>query len=122
MNYVDISTVVLIQKLQPIFAISLASIVLREKVSKSFIFLASTAILDKYLTTFGNKPFLFLDNKSIIASLFALLASFCWGSSTVLGKATLRQIYFKLMTCIRLIVTGTVAMLIVISYRNFSDI
>ena len=121
-NYIDLSVVVLIQKLQPLFAISLASIVLREKVSKSFIFLASTAILGGYLTTFGNKPFLFLDNKSIIASLFALLASFCWGSSTVLGKAALKQIPFELMTCIRLIVTGTVALLIITSSGNISDI
>ena len=121
-NYIDLSVVVLIQKLQPLFAISLASIVLREKVSKSFIFLASTAILGGYLTTFGNKPFLFLDNKSITASLFALLASFCWGSSTVLGKAALKQISFELMTCIRLIVTGTVALLIITSSGNISDI
>ena len=75
-NYIDLSVVVLIQKLQPLFAIFLASIVLREKVSKSIVFLASTAILGGYLTIFGNKPFLFFDNKSIIASLFALLASF----------------------------------------------
>lgn len=121
-NYIDLSVVVLIQKLQPLFAISLASIVLREKVSKSFIFLASTAILGGYLTTFGNKPFLFLDNKSIIASFFALLASFFWGSSTVLGKAALKQIPFELMTCIRLIVTGTVALLIITSSGNISDI
>ena len=121
-NYIDLSVVVLIQKLQPLFAISLASIVLREKISKSFIFLASTAILGGYLTTFGNKPFLFLDNKSIIASLFALLASFFWGSSTVLGKAALKQIPFELMTCTRLIVTGTVALLIITSSGNISDI
>jgi len=93
-DYVDLSIVVLIQKLQPLFAISLASVVHREKVSKSVIFLASTAILGGYLTTFGNKPFLFLYNKSIIASLFGLLSSFCWGSSTEFGKATLRQIPF----------------------------
>ena len=121
-NYIDLSVVVLIQKLQPLFAISLASIVLKERVSKSFVFLASTAILGGYLTTFGNKPFLFLDNKSITASLFALLASFCWGSSTVLAKAALKQIPFELMTCIRLIVTGTVALLIITSSGNISDI
>ena len=121
-NYIDLSIVVLIQKLQPLFAISLTSVVLREKVSKSVIFLASTVILGGYLTTFGNKPFLFLDNKSIIASIFALLSSFCWGSSTIFGKATLKQIPFELMTCIRLIVTGVVALLIIISSGNFSDI
>ena len=51
-----------------------------------------------------------------------MLASLCWARSIVLGKATLRQIYFELMTCIRLIVIGTVAMLIIISSGDFSDI
>ena len=51
-----------------------------------------------------------------------MLASFCWGSSTVLGKAALKQISFELMTCIRLIVTGTVALLIITSSGNISDI
>jgi len=51
-----------------------------------------------------------------------MLASFCLGSSTILGKAALKQIPSELMTCIRLIVTGTVAILIVISSGNFSDI
>ena len=89
-NYIDLCVVVLIQKLQPLFAIPLASIVLKERVSKSFILLASPAILGGCLTTFGNKPLLFLDNKSIIASLFALLGSFYWSSSTVLRKAALK--------------------------------
>ena len=120
-NYIDLSVVVLIQKLQPLFAISLASIILKEKLSKRFIFFASIAILGGYLTTFGNKPFLLLDNKSIIASLLALLASFCWGSSTVLGKDALKQIPFELVTCIRLIVTGTVALIIITLSGNFSD-
>ena len=121
-NYIDLSVVVLIQKLQPLFAISLASLILREKLSKRFILLASTAMLGGYLVTFGYKPLLFLDDKSIIASLFALLASFCWGSSTVLGKAALKQIPFELVTCIRLIVTGTVALLIITSSGNLSEI
>ena len=121
-NYIDLSVVVLIQKLQPLFAISLASIVLGERVSKSFIFLASAAILGRYLTTFGNKPLLFLDRQSIIASLFALLASFCWGSSTVLGKSALKQVPFELMTCIRLIITGTIALIIITLSGNISDI
>ena len=58
----------------------------------------------------------------ICASLFALLASFCWGSSTVLGKAALKQIPFELMTCMRLIVTGTVALLIITSSGKISNI
>tara|TARA_Y100001970_G_C14200229_1_gene840672 strand:- start:315 stop:1202 length:888 start_codon:yes stop_codon:yes gene_type:complete len=120
-NYIDLSVVVLIQKLQPIFAISLASFILKEKLSKRFILLAFTAIAGGYLVTFGNKPFLSLDDKSVIASLFAFLASFCWGSSTVLGKNALKQIPFELVTSIRLLVTGIIALLIIASSGTFSD-
>ena len=51
-----------------------------------------------------------------------MLASFCWGSSTVLGKSALKQVPFELMTCIRLIITGTIALIIITLSGNISDI
>ena len=44
-NYINLSVVVLLQKLQPVFAIALSSIILKEKLSKRFISLAIVAIL-----------------------------------------------------------------------------
>ena len=121
-NYIDLSVVVLIQKLQPLFAISLAGVILKEKLSKRFMFLAVIAMFGGYLVTFGNKPFGNWDDKSTIASLCALLASFCWGSSTVLGKHALKQLTFEVVTGMRLFITAIIALIIITYSGNFSDV
>ena len=121
-NYIDLSVVVLIQKLQPLFAISLAGVILKEKLSKRFMFLAIIAMFGGYLVTFGNKPFGNWDDKSTIASLCALLASFCWGSSTVLGKHALKQLTFEVVTGMRLFITAIIALIIIAYSGGFSDV
>jgi drug/metabolite transporter (DMT)-like permease len=121
-NYIDLSVVVLIQKLQPLFAISLAGVILKEKLSKRFMFLAVIAMFGGYLVTFGNKPFGNWDDKSTIASLCALLASFCWGSSTVLGKHALKQLTFEVVTGMRLFITAIIALIIIEYSGSFSDV
>ena len=120
--YIDLSVVVLIQKLQPLFAISLAGVILKEKLSKRFMFLAIIAMFGGYLVTFGNKPFGNWDDKSTIASLCALLASFCWGSSTVLGKHALKQLTFEVVTGMRLFITAIIALIIIAYSGSFSDV
>ena len=121
-NYIDLSVVVLIQKLQPLFAISLAGVILKEKLSKRFMFLAVIAMFGGYLVTFGNKPFGNWDDKSTIASLCALLASFCWGSSTVLGKHALKQLTFEVVTGMRLFITAIITLIIIAYSGSFSDV
>ena len=121
-NYIDLSVVVLIQKLQPLFAISLAGVILKEKLSKRFMFLAVIAMFGGYLVTFGNKPFGNWDDKSTIASLCALFASFCWGSSTVLGKHALKQLTFEVVTGMRLFITAIIALIIIEYSGSFSDV
>ncbi len=116
-GYIDLSIVVLLQKFQPLFAVSLAAIILKEKLSSRYLILAFFAMIGGYLVTFGNKPISIWDNNTIIAALFALLAAFCWGSSTVLGKHALIYFPFSLVTALRLIITTTAGILIII----FSD-
>ena len=112
-NYIDLSVVVLIQKLQPLFAISLAGVILKEKLSKRFIGLAFIAMSGGYLVTFGNHSIIDWNDKSLIASLCALLASFCWGSSTVLGKHALKQLPFEVVTGLRLLITAIITVFII---------
>jgi len=112
-DYIDLSVVVLIQKLQPLFAISLAGVILKEKLSKRFIGLAFIAMSGGYLVTFGNQSIIDWNDKSLIASLCALLASFCWGSSTVLGKHALKQLPFEVVTGLRLLITAIITIFII---------
>ena len=118
-GYIDLSVVVLLQKFQPLFAVSLAAIVLKEKLSKRYLVLALCAMIGGYLVTFGNNPISTGDNNTLIAALFSLLAAFCWGSSTVLGKQALIYLSFSLVTAMRLIITTIVGSFIII-YSEWS--
>jgi len=118
-EYIDLSVVVLLQKFQPIFAIALAAIILREKITKRFFMLALTAIIGGYLITFGNNPIANWNDKTIIAALLALLAAFSWGSSTVLGKHALNQVSFMTITSLRLTITAAITLFIIISNSQY---
>ena len=121
-NYIDLSVVVLLQKFQPLFAISLAAVVLKERITKRFLLLAIMALTGGYFVTFGLNPIPSGNDKAIIAALLALLAAFCWGSSTVLGKHALKDLSFPVVTALRLSVTAIIAMVVLIAVRGFSEI
>ena len=121
-NYIDLSVVVLLQKLQPIFAIALAGVILKEKITKRFILLAFAAIVGGYLVTFGSSSINDWDDKTIIAALLALLAAFSWGSSTVLGKHALNRLSFTTVTSLRLAITASVTAFVLLSTGQYDAI
>ncbi|MDG2398631.1 MAG: DMT family transporter [Candidatus Marinimicrobia bacterium] len=121
-NYIDLSVVVLLQKLQPIFTIALAGVILKEKITKRFIILAFAAIVGGYLVTFGSSSINDWDDKTIIAALLALLAAFSWGSSTVLGKHALNRLSFTTVTSLRLAITASVTAFVLLSAGQYDAI
>ena len=121
-NYIDLSVVVLLQKLQPIFAIALAGVILKEKITNRFIILAFTAIVGGYLVTFGSSSIKDWDDKTIIAALLALLAAFSWGSSTVLGKHALNRLSFTTVTSVRLAITASVTAFVLLSTGQYGAV
>ena len=122
-NYVNLSVVVLIQKLQPVFALILASILLKEKLPKRFFIWAGLAIAGAFLMTFGlNIPDLDTGDKTFIASLFALLAAFSFGFSTVLSKRALKNVTYELGTYLRFIMTTVLMFIIVIAAGDIHSV
>ena len=117
-NYIDLTVVVLLQKLQPIFAIALAAIILKEKLSQRFIGLAISALVGGYFVTFGTSSINDWNDKTIIAALLALLAAFAWGSSTVLGKHVLKHLPFSIVTALRLSLTAIMAAIILFATQG----
>ena len=121
-NYVNLSIVIFIQKLQPVFAISLAAIILKEKLTKEFIIWASLAIVGAYIITFGfNLPLIDTGDKTAIAALFALIAAFSFGFSTVLSKRALRNIGFQLGTYLRFSITAIIMLVMVLITNDFNS-
>jgi len=116
-GYIELSIVVLLQKFQPLFAISLATIILKEKITKRFIILSIIAVIGGYLVTFGLNPIKLWNNNNIVAAFYAILAALCWGSSTVLGKYILKNLSFSLVTALRLLLTTIFGIIIIISIK-----
>jgi len=115
-NFVNLSIVILIQKLQPLFALILAAIVLKERLPRKFFYWASLAIVGAYLMTFGFKlPAISSDNKELLAIMYALFAAFSFGFSTVLSKRALKNVSFELGTYLRFGISSIIMLIVVAS-------
>ncbi len=113
-NYIPFSAVVLLQQLQPIWAIGSASILLKEKISKKFIFLAALGLLAAYLITFKDLRVNFSTGSgTLTAALMALGAGFMWGSSTAVSKVFLKKVSFLGGTAFRFALTPIFALIFV---------
>lgn len=113
---VTFATVVIIQKLQPIFALILARLILGEKLVKRFYFWAVIAIIAAYFLAFGKSGLNFSEiNLFHSAAWFAFLAAFAFGSSTVFGKRIVNHLDFKTATALRFGITGILAFILILS-------
>ena len=120
-HFISFSVVFLIQKLQPIFAITTASIFLKEKFNQKYIKWAIIALISAYFVTFPNGHVSFSTGEgTIIAALYALGAALAWGSSTTFSKLILNKISFKVSTFYRFLFTSFLA-LIVILFMGYSE-
>jgi len=111
-NFNQLSVVVLLQKLQPIFALALAAILLGERVSARFLAAAVVALGGAYLLTFGlSAPNTTADGISLKAALLAIVAAAAFGAATVLGKMLLGSLDFKDATFARYGMTSAMTLL-----------
>jgi len=119
-NFKELSIVVLLQKIQPVFAITLAAIILKEKLNKYFVVWAAIALIGGYFLTFGMEtPNLQTGSKTALSAMYALLAAFSFGSSTVFSKMILQRYTFKTATFYRYGFTTLIMLIfIIISGRS----
>ena len=120
-EFIQLSVVILLQKLQPVFAITMAAIVLKEAPKRNFYIWAPIAIIGSYFVTFGfSQPVFDTGNATFVAALLALLAAFAWGSSTVFSKRAIQKVNFRVGTYLRFGMTTFIMFLIVLSMNKFS--
>lgn len=113
-NFVNLSIVILIQKLQPVFAIIFAIIFLHEKPHKAFYFWAAFAMIGAYFLTFGlGLPDLDTGDKTTAAAFFALIAAISFAASTVFSKKALNNIDSRMGTYLRFTITAVIMIFVV---------
>ena len=104
-TYVNPSVAIVLQKLQPLLAIGLASSLLKEELRARFWLWAGVAIAGAYAVSVPNLlPKLFEGdtfNPNFMGVALALTAAALWGAGTVLGKYVLSSASFQTMTALR---------------------
>ncbi len=105
-NFQSLSVVVLLQKTQPVFAIILAAILLKERIRRGFILWAAVAVTASYFLTFGLRlPNLETGGQTVHAAVWALVAAASFVSATVLGRKILQKHSFVSATFYRFGIT-----------------
>ncbi len=122
-NYISFSVVFLLQKLQPLFAVATARVVLKEKIKKTYILWAVVALTSAYFITFPKGVVNFnTGDKTILAALYALGAAIAWGSTTALSRYTLLKHNDKYITGLRFFITSILAFIAVFIFKQQSQL
>lgn len=104
LSHGDANAVLLLQKLQPLFAILLARFLLKESLPRRFTLLFLIALAGTYLLTFGfSVPFGHWNDFIQVGSLLSLGAAALWGGSTVMGRMMVGQMKYETVTSLRFI-------------------
>lgn len=98
------TTVVLLQKVQPLIAISLAALWLREPLPRRFWPLLPLALAGTYLISFGDTgPLASIATAADrpLGAAMAVGAAVLWGAGTVLGRRMLTRLSFATLAAVR---------------------
>ena len=122
-NFKALTVVVLLQKLQPVFAITLAALLLKERMKPNFALWSVLAIVAGYFLTFGlHTPDFTSNNNTALAAAYSLLAALSFGSSTVFSKIVLQKYSFFTATFFRYGITTFIMLLIVLVTGSLGSI
>jgi drug/metabolite transporter (DMT)-like permease len=105
---------ILIQKLQPLFAIIFARIFLGERLHRRFWVWALLAAVGAYVVSFGTaNAFASLAEADALPVLYALAAAAIWGGATVAGRILLAARGFLFVTSARFTLAAVVLLMLV---------
>lgn len=122
-QYIPFSVVVLLQQLNPIFAIIAAAILLKEPLTKKFFILAAIALIAAYFVTFPDYVANFSTGSgTVLAALFAVGAAAAWGTSTAFSKYALKNTSSVHITAARFAFTPIFAFLFILASGSLSQV
>lgn len=106
-----------LQKLQPLLALTLAAMVLGERLRPSFAYFAVPALVGAWLLAFPEP--LRVGVSGAQAALLALGAAALWAAGTVLGRAASAELRFSDLTALRFAV-GLVTLMVLVAFTSTS--
>lgn len=113
-QFIPFSVVVLLQQLNPIFAIGASAMLLREPLTKRFLGLSAVALIAAYCVTFPDLSVkLSTGNGTLVAGLLAIGAAAAWGTSTAFSKYALKDTSSLHITAARFGITPIFALFFV---------
>lgn len=90
-GFISFSVVFLLQKLQPLFAIASARLLLKESLPTHYLRWAGVAFVAAFFVTFPlGKVVVAEQQTTVVAALFAFGAAVAWGTSTTFSKLLLK--------------------------------
>ncbi|HSX45917.1 MAG TPA: DMT family transporter [Candidatus Saccharimonadia bacterium] len=113
-QYIPFSVVVLLQQLNPVFAISTAALLLHEPLSRRFYALSAVALVAAYFLWLPHGTVNLSTGKgTFMAGLMALGAAAAWGISTAFSKYSLKNTSTVHITALRFGITPFFALIFV---------
>jgi len=113
-QFIPFSVVVLLQQLNPVFAIGSAALLLGEPLTKRFFELAIIALVAAYVVTFPDLSVNFATGRgTLLAAIMAVGAAAAWGISTAFSKYALRDTSSLHITALRFSLTPLFALIFV---------
>lgn len=119
--FANFSVVILLQQLQPIFAIITASILLKERLSPKFIGAAALAMLGAYMLNFPDGTVSFESQYTARAGLLAIGAAAAWGTSTAFSKYALKDTFWLQITALRFTLASIFSGIGILLIRSRND-
>ena len=114
-NDINYSVVALLQQTQPIFAVILAVLILKERLSPRFAALGVIALTAAYFLAFPEfKPTFLGNGGELRAAMMALGAAAAWGSGTVLSKLMLSKLSYAATATLRFAITAPAALIVTV--------
>ncbi|MBN2567484.1 DMT family transporter [Candidatus Woesearchaeota archaeon] len=121
-NFDHLSVIVLLQQLQPIFAIALAMLLLKERARPRFFVWAALALVAAYLLVFGlSLPHMGTGTDMMLAAGLALVAAASWGSATVFGRKVATRMDFSTAAFYRAGFTTLIMVLYLFVFRRYGQ-
>lgn len=116
-QFAQFSVVVLLQQLEPLVVLVFARLVLKEPLSKRYIPWFVVALISAYFISFPDLRVNWQTGRgTAIAALFAVVAAFSWGSSTVFSRYALLQLPSLVTTSVRFGLASLLAGVLVVAF------